>query len=394
MTPGAASPGRVSPRAGSAAAGAPAPPALSDRLPRAWLFPLLVFAVTWLLILAAWYGSDQIYGHSHAWTWHFLFKDAGWFLNVAQHGYPARTHNGLPGPATAFFPIFPLMIRAASYVAGGSYAFGGLALSILIGAASAVGVWALAARVRDRRVADRAVMLYCFFPGAMTFGMLYSEPLTVALGAAALLALVSRRWLVAGIVGAVGTAEASMMIVLAAVSGIAALQAIWTRREWRALIAPALTPLGILAFFGYLGHRYHDYLFWFHAERSFWGQHIDWGDKTLHILLWSDPPAIYQQRFLSSVYVIMLVAAAAGIVLMLAARLPLPVSLYGVLMVATFTLSPANPRPRYVLCAFPLFIGAAAKLPRVIYWAVIALSAAGLVFLIAWWPNHVIGPAP
>jgi hypothetical protein len=43
-------------------------------------------------------------------------------------------------------------------------------------------------------VADRAMMLYCVFPGAMTFGILYSEPLAVALGAAALLALVDRRW--------------------------------------------------------------------------------------------------------------------------------------------------------------------------------------------------------
>jgi hypothetical protein len=35
------------------------------------------------------------------------------------------------------------------------------------------------------------MMLYCVFPGAMTFGILYSEPLAVALGAAALLALVA-----------------------------------------------------------------------------------------------------------------------------------------------------------------------------------------------------------
>ena len=45
--------------------------ALSDRLPRPWAFPLLVFAATWLLILAAWYGSDAVYGRSHPWTWHF-----------------------------------------------------------------------------------------------------------------------------------------------------------------------------------------------------------------------------------------------------------------------------------------------------------------------------------
>jgi len=224
--------------------------------------------------------------------------------------------------------------------------------------------------------------------------MLYSEPLTVALGAAVLLALLRRRWLLAGIVGAVATAEASILIVLAAVSGIAALQAIWSRREWRALVAPALTPLGILAFFGYLGPRYHDYAFWFQVERSGWGQHIDWGAQTLHILLWMDDGAFHRQKFLITLYFVMLIVAALGIVMMLAARLPVPVSLYGVLTVLTFTLSPANPRPRYVLCAFPLFIGAAAKLPRLLYWPVLAVSAFTLVFLIGWFPNHSIGPAP
>lgn len=392
MPRAAASLQRVWPRAEGARDGTPGPPTLSDRLPRAWLFPLLVFAATWLLILATWYGSDLIYHHSHAWTWHFLFKDADWFLTVARRGYPARMSSGSAGESVAFFPVFPLIIRAASAVALGSYAFGGLAVSILTGAASAVGVWAVAARVRNRRVADRAVVLYCFFPGAMTFSMLYSEPLTVALGAAALLALLGRRWLLAGIIGAVATAEASMLIVLTAVSGVAALQAIWARREWRALVAPALTPLGLLAFFGYLGHRYHDYAFWFQVERSDWGQHIDWGVNTLHILLWHD--AYHQQRFLITLYFVLLIAAALGIIMMMAARLPVPVSLYGVLIVLTFTLSPANPRPRYLLCAFPLFIGAAAKLPRVLYWPVLAVSAATLVFLIGWFPHHVIGPAP
>ena len=44
-------------------------PALSDRSPRARLFPLAVFAATWVLILATWYWSDAIYGHRHPWIW-------------------------------------------------------------------------------------------------------------------------------------------------------------------------------------------------------------------------------------------------------------------------------------------------------------------------------------
>jgi hypothetical protein len=382
-------------RATGAERGSSGRPTLSDRLPWPWLLPLLLYAAAWVVIQAAFYFSDRIYGRSLSWTrFLFIYKDAGWFQTIAEHGYPARlATGGGPGSAAAFFPVFPGLVRLASYVTAGNYVAGGLVVSILAGAASSLLVWVLAAWVRGRWVADRAAALYCFFPGAMTFGMTYSEPVTVALGAATLLALVNRRWLLAGIIGAVGTAEASILLVLAAVSGIIALHAIWTRREWRALLAPALTPIGILAYFAYLGHRYHDYGFWFRIEQHGWNAHVDWGARTAHILLWNSPVS-FQYRFVFTVYFIMLLAAAAGIGMLLAARLALPVTLYGVLMPLTFLLSDANPRPRYVLCAFPLFIGAAAKLPRVLYWPVLVLSAAGLVILVGWWPHHPIGPAP
>ena len=380
--------------------GRPGRPALSDRLPRPWLLPLLVFAATWLLILAAWHGSDAIYGHGHPWTWHFLFKDANYYLAIAEHGYkptspfPWGRRGSEIDRRTAFFPLFPLLIRLASYLTGGSYLIAGLAVSVLAGAASAVGVWVLAARLCGRRVADRAVTLYCFFPGAMTFGMLYAEPLAVALGAAALLALLDRRWLAAGIIGAVSTAERPTMIVLVAVFGVAVAQAIWSRREWRALIAPALTPLGMLAFFGYLGHRYHNYAFWFRVERDGWNQHASWGGHTLRIMLWADPGtsryAIYNVLLIA-----MFAAAVAGIAMMIAARLPIPVSLFAILTVLTCVVSSdQSSKPRFIWAAFPIFTGAAAKLPRFLYWPVLVLSAASLAFLTGWWPNHYFGPAP
>ena len=393
--PAAVSPDRTRRRLNGSEPDVPPRSALSDRLPRPWLFPLLVFAATWLLILAAWYGSDAIYGVNHVWSWHYLFKDAGWYLRIAEHGYPATLHRPYitPDGGAAFFPLFPMLIRLASHLTGGSYALGGLIVSLLSGAAAALGVWGLSARICGRRIADHAVMLFCFFPGAMTFGMLYADPLGVALASAALLALVTRRWLLAGIIGAAATAEGPSLIAVIAAAVVAAAVAIWTRREWRALIAPALTPLGVLGFFGYLGHRYHDYAFWSWVEHKGWGQHVDWGAQTLHIILWNYPGA-HHNKLINAVYIIMLVAALAGIALMMAARLPLPVSLFSVLVVLAFLISPATPRPRAVWFAFGIFIGAAAKLPRAVYWPILALSAAGLVFLIGWWPHHTVGPAP
>ncbi len=304
---------------------------------------------------------------------------------IAEHGY-----SGDPAKP-AFFPVFPLVIHVTSYLTGGNYPLAGLIASIACGVASAVGVWALAARICDRWVADRAVMLYCFFPGAMTFGMLYSEPLAVALAAAALLALVERRWLLAGLLGAVGTAERPSLIVLAVAAGVAAAQAIWASREWRALLAPALTPLGLLAYFGYLGHRYHDYGYWFRIENDGWHQHFDGGVHTLRVLLWLDLKNAHHRLFVV-VLMIMFVAAVAGIGLMIAARLPLPVTLFGILTILlVITSSAGGTKPRFVWAAFPIFIGAAAKLPRAVYWPVLILSAAGLVFLLGGWPYHLIG---
>jgi hypothetical protein len=243
-------------------------------------------------------------------------------------------------------------------------------------------------------VADRAVMLYCAFPGAMTFGILYSEPLAVALGAAALLALLDRQWLLAGIIGAVATAERPSMIILVAASGAAAIQAIWDRREWRALIAPALTPLGVLAYFGYLGHRYHAYGYWFWIEKKGWHQHVDWGLHTLRILLWLYPREAHHRPYVA-LLVITAAAAVAGIAMMLAARLPLPVTLFGLLTIVLAVISSdGGTKPRLVWIAFPIFIGAAAKLPRAIYWPVLGLSAAGLVFVIGVWPHHFTGATP
>src|SRR5271165_7102530 len=189
---------------------------LSDRLPRPWLYPLAVFAAVWVLIMATWSATDAIFGWNRSWLSHILTKDGYYYLAIAQHGYRGDPHKG------AFFPVFPLLIHLASYLTGGNYLIAGFVTLVASGAASAILVWALADRVCGRRIADRAVVLYCFFPGAMTFGILYSEPLSIALGAAALLALLDRQWLLTGLIGAVATAERPTLIVLMAVAGVAA----------------------------------------------------------------------------------------------------------------------------------------------------------------------------
>jgi len=187
-----------------ALSGGEAPPpagrtALSDRLPRAWMFPLLAFAAAWVLILAAWNIAGAIYGPM-SWERYFSYKDSLAYSDLARFGYgfanPAVPHSD-PARA-AFFPLYPALIRLGMFLTG-NVIVAGLIVQVLVGAGSAVAVWALASDVYGHRVADRAVLLYCAFPGAFVLGAMYSEALGVLLAATCLLAVLHRKWLLAGL---------------------------------------------------------------------------------------------------------------------------------------------------------------------------------------------------
>ena len=368
---------------------------MSDRLPRPWLFPLLAFAATWVLILASWLAFN-LHGHySHGWGAYIWYKDSGYYVGVAKLWYAPDHGRAGPPMSAAFFPLYPALIALAHLVVR-SWLVAGLVATLISGITAVTTFWALAARIRDRWLADRATLLLCAFPGAMTLGMIYSEPLGIALAAGSLLAALNRKWLLAGLVAALGSAEHPTLIVLTGALGIAALQAIWTRREWRSLVAPALAPLGMIGYFAWIGTRYHDYLFWSKLERKYWAHRVDWGRRTYHLLTWHVPHVhLNQHRNYNLLIIAMIVIGAVGVLLMLLARLPLPVSAYSAAVYATLILSTAaGPTPRYIWSAFGIFIGAAATLRRWLYWPVLVLSAVALFFLVGWWPNHLMSPPP
>jgi hypothetical protein len=367
---------------------------LSGRLPRPWLFPLIVFGIAWILILASWQVSNLAFRTSHGWYWYFWYKDAGYYGNIARHWYAQRPGvRSIPDTA-AFFPVFPAAIWLASFLTDGNTEVAGLIVNVLAGAAATTCVWALAARVADRQVADRAVLLFAAFPGAMTLGMMYSEPLGIALAAGCLIAVLGRRWVLAGLLAGIASGEHPTLIVLTPVLAVCALQAIVARREWRALAAPLLAPLGLLAFFGWLGTRWHDYDFWSQVERRRWGAHFDFGSQAWRTLTWSLPNMSQHAAYFAMV-IILIATGAAGIAVMLAARRSLPVSLFTVGVYASLILSGApGPLPRYVWAMLGMYTGFADRLPRWLFWPLLGISAAALCFLVGWWPHHPLAPHP
>lgn len=116
----------------------------------------------------------------------FARNDSGWYLGIASRGY-RWVPNGRGN--LAFFPAYPLLMRAAGRTFGGTqadYYFGGIVVSWLASLGGVALVYALARRFLDQERAWHAALLTYLFPFAFFFGVVYSEALFVLALAAAL----------------------------------------------------------------------------------------------------------------------------------------------------------------------------------------------------------------
>jgi hypothetical protein len=230
--------------------------------------------------------------------WGYLVRssDGAWYTRIAEHGYQ------LSAPGTFhFYPGYPAAIDAIAWIPGMSVARAGLVITVVAGLVAAAGLAQLGLRLTsDSRISVLLVALWAVAPGAMVLSMVYSEALACALAAWALVALVDRRWLTAGLLTMVAGAVHSSGVALMAAVGVAALAAVIESaragqlppRAWlRPVAAVVISPLGFIAFwlFVSVGLRYPGG--WFAAEANQGqrgtrnGQSIDFGASTWHAVI-------------------------------------------------------------------------------------------------------------
>ena len=308
--------------------------------------------------------------------------DAGWYVHIATHGYVAPPLPTSPlGGDMAFFPLFPILVRALSLATGTSPLAAGWLVALFTGAAATVGVWHLTRAVAGQALADRAVALWVLFPGAFVLSLVYAEGLTVACAALCLLMLLRRRWVLAGLAAAAAGATQPTGLVLGACCAWAAGAALRRGRDWKALGAPALAPLGAAAYFGYLWARTGDPKAWFDSEKLFWsrghfGPYWTVLRPVAHYL--HDPGAVFHNPGLwdNGVRVAGLVVVAVCAYLLWRWRPPAVVTLWagGTVLFALMS-APVGARPRFVLVAFPLIAALARRLPRDWFYLVLGAEA-------------------
>ncbi|HEV7425760.1 MAG TPA: hypothetical protein VGQ46_05295 [Thermoanaerobaculia bacterium] len=199
-----------------------------------------------------------------------MVGDAWFYHQIADSGYEPRTSDGAPKNTWAFFPLFPLLIRALGGSSDGSFWI----LSVVMSNAALLGaLLCVAAAGRAMGVADddaeRAVWYIALFPASYFFSLPMTESLFLLLSAASFLAAARQRWAVAGILG--GLAAATRVVGICLLPALLLLpwqrrQRLSTRQLW--LVA---TPAGLIAFIAYLYVHTGDPLAFVHAQ-TLWGR--------------------------------------------------------------------------------------------------------------------------
>lgn len=317
-----------------------------------------------------------VYSHvTH--EYHINPWDGGWYVYAAQHGWPHHVQPGTGNEAQdtlAFFPGLPTVIRVVHFLVPISWERAGEAGAFLTQVAMVAGFWLLTREIWGRTVADRAVVAMCFFPGAFILAIMYSEPLLIACGAFCMLALRRERWILAGLFAAAGTATRVVGVALVACCAWESYRAIRRERRWTSLVAVALAPTGIVAWFLYLWASTGARLAWLDTERNGWAQH-----STLMAI----------PRLITSVLhkhpadpndVLALASTVLGLVLLVAlivSRAPSVLTVYSVVVLAisATSVNPSGIRFRFVMTAFPLVMVIGRYLKDAAFSAAIAASA-------------------
>ena len=320
--------------------------------------------------------------------WHNLFAawerfDALWFLRIADEGY--RLHDG----SAAFFPLYPLVSRAVSFVVGGHPLAATTIVSNVAFLGALVVTYLLSAFELSERVARTSVLLLCLFPTSYFLLMPYSESLFLLFAVTTFWAARRQRWAVAGVAGALATLTRSAGVVLIPALVLEALQQRAERRgsAWQGVVAAGATALGLLAYLGFWQIYGGDWLAPFTRQAN-WERVLSWPWATL----WNGTGDAF--RYLGEVnggywlidWLIVVPMLAASVYAAVRLRPSYGAYLWGGLLIPlTFVFEgrPLMSMPRFLLPLFPAFWGLALGLERlhVPRAAVLALGAAGLSIL-------------
>ena len=298
--------------------------------------------------------------------------DSVWYLGIAHDGYDG-------GADTAFFPLYPLLVRTLVLPNPSEGAL--LVSAYVVSLACFAGaLWLLQRLVElelGSAVARATVWLVALFPAALFFGAPYSESLFLLVSVGAFYAARTGRWAWAATLAAAATATRSAGIVL-----LVPLFLLWLDsqpRRGRELAWLALAPAGLGAYMLHLGIAHGDALAFVDAQeawfREFAGPFVGIWDGTtaawdgLRQLASGSRETVYFEPAgddpfrVAAINLLLFLSLAFAVVAVVGVfqRLPRAYGAYALVALALPLSYPVGPQPlmslpRFLAVLFPLFI--------------------------------------
>ena len=311
-------------------------------------------------------------------------QDAVWYLRLADEGWSPTD------ASAAFFPLYPLTVRAVAWVLPGDDLLAALLVSNLAFLGALLALFALTAEAFGDRGARRAIVVAAIFPTAFFFLAPYTESLFLFLSILAFREARHDRWGRVAVFGALAALTRSVGILLIPALLLDAFDRgrAGGRRALGARVAGAAAiALGPLSWFAWWGVAHGNWLAPLDAQAQ-WGRELQFPWVSLgHAVeyAWTS-----QSYWLLDLLLVSL--AVGGLALALPALRPSE-AIYGALslllpLVDPFADRPLLSVPRFAVVVFPALwglsgVGLGRKLPEPLVLSVLAggWAISALLFL-------------
>jgi len=199
--------------------------------------------------------SDLLFGTFAQW-------DTGWFIRIAERGYDVKENS-------AFFPVYPLVVRGLAAVIG-SHLVAGVLISLAAAGVACLLLVELARPLLGDRGATDAGLYFALYPVAFVYTSVYADGLFVALTVASFLAALRGRPWIAGVCGGLSVATRLVGLALGPVLLLLFLKQQRGRRDLVAPFAVLLLPAALQGYRFYLDRHFGDPDAYLHVLRAHW----------------------------------------------------------------------------------------------------------------------------
>lgn len=284
--------------------------------------------------------------------------DVNWYLGIAEDGYEKRAFEDSVPHNWAFFPVFPVIVRLASYITG-EYALTGMFISHLC---FLIGLYLLH-RVAllfgfSMADADRAVFYLGVFPSSYFFSLPVSESVFFMITLSSFYFARREKWLLAGLLGALASGTRVTGVLLLPALAVLYWEMYRPISSFSKLrksgLALLLVPAGLLGFMFYLRVITGNFM-------AFTGIQIAWGRRLspfwMVLIEYLGNPAeigaYWNFKLLN--FVATVLALTCSVVLVRQKRFALALYTCISVLIATSTAT-LQSQARYTVVLFPVFL--------------------------------------